>query len=133
MPVAAPVPERRWRNVTVTRERDPRRSRWLALLFLGIVAALVPVAVYLIQQMEYVQVRYRIEEQRSRRETLEETERRLRIERAALESLPSVEASATSKLGLVHPLPGQVVVAKSTAPGRGAAATRAPDSAPKAK
>jgi len=125
MPVA--TPEHRWRNVTVTRERDPRRSRWLAALFLGIVAALVPVAVYLVEQMAYVQVRYRIEELRGRRERLEETERRLRIERATLESLPSLEAGAETKLGLVHPLPGRVVVAKSQRAGRGGAATRAPD------
>ena len=129
MPVAGTLPEHRWRNVTVTRERDPRRSRWLAALFLGIVAALVPVAIYLIEQMAYVQVRYRIEELRGRRERLEETERRLRIERATLEALPSLEAGAEAKLGLVHPQPGQVVVAKTHRAGRGGAATRAPDAA----
>lgn len=129
MLVRAPAPERRWRNVPLGRERDSRRSRWLWTLLLGAIAAVIPVAVYLIQQMEYVQVRYRIEELRSRREKIEETERRLRVERATLQSLPSVESRA-SELGLIHPSPGAVVVARTSTPGRGVAAPRAPDTTP---
>ncbi len=133
MHVPAAAPERRWKNVPLSRERDPRRSRWLLTLFLGAVASLVPLAVYVVHQMECVRVRYKIEEMRGKRDRLEETERRLRIERATIQSLPSVEARAGSELGLVHPGPGQVVVAKTASPGRGAAASRAPDARAEAR
>jgi cell division protein FtsL len=126
MSVSAPAELRHWRNVTVVRERDPRPSRWVILLLLGIAAAAVPIAAYLIQQMQYVQACYRIEELRSRRERLEETERRLRIEKATLEALPRVEGRALDELGLVHPTSRQFVVVRSSAPGRGGAAPRAP-------
>ena len=127
------VSERRWKNVPLTRERDPRRSRWLVALVLGVAALAAPVIAYLLHQMEYVQVRYKIEEMRGKRDQLEETERRLRIERATIQSLPSVEARAGSELGLVRPGPGQVVVAKTASPGRGAAASRAPDARTEAR
>jgi cell division protein FtsL len=126
MPVFAPAEPRQWRNVTVIRERDPRSSRWAVLLLLGIAAAAVPIALYLIQQMQYVQARYKIEDLRSRRARLEETERRLRIEKAQLEALPPVEKRALVELGLVHPTPRQSVVVRSSAPGHGSAAPRAP-------
>jgi cell division protein FtsL len=126
MPVQVQAHPRRWRNVTVVREGDPRRLRWVLLLFLGVVAAAAPVAAYLIQQMQYVEARYRIEEQRGRLQRLEETERRLRIERAHLETLPEVEARALDELGLVHPSPRQVVVVRSSVPGRGSASPRSP-------
>jgi cell division protein FtsL len=126
MPVSAPAELRHWRNVMVVRERDTRRSRWVTLLLLGVAAVAMPIAAYLIQQMQYVEARYRIEEMRNRRERLEETERRLRIERATLEALPRVEGRALDELGLVHPTPRQFVVVRSSAPGRGGAAPRAP-------
>lgn len=127
MQSAAPSSRHRWRNVPLTRERDARRSRWLWTLLLGAIAAAVPVAMYLLQQMECVQVRYRIEELRSRKDRLEESERRLRIERATLESLPSVETRAERELGLVRPSPERTLVVRSGSPGRGTAAPRAPD------
>ena len=126
MSIPMPAEPRRWRNVTVVRERDTRRSRWVLLFLLGVAAAAAPVAAYLIQQMQYVEARYRIEEMRGRLQRLEETERRLRIERASLETLPQVEARATDELGLVHPESRQVVVVRSSAPGRGNASPRSP-------
>jgi cell division protein FtsL len=126
MSVPVQAEPRRWHNVTVVREGDPRRLRWVLLLFLGVVAAAAPVAAYLIQQMQYVEARYRVEELRGRLQRLEETERRLRIERATLETLPRVEAKALDELGLVHPSSRQVVVVRSSAPGRGSASPRAP-------
>ncbi|MBZ5638414.1 MAG: cell division protein FtsL [Acidobacteriia bacterium] len=133
MPTSAQAERRHWRNVMVVRERDPRRLRWVMLLLLGVAAAATPVAAYLIQQMQFVETRYRIEELRGRRERLEETERRLRIERATLEALPRVEGRALDELGLVHPTPHQIVVVRSSAPGRGSAAPRAPGEFPAAR
>jgi cell division protein FtsL len=125
MTVPAQAEPRRWRNVTVVREGDPRRMRWVLILFAGILAATVPVAAYLVQQMQYVETRYQIEDLRGRLQRLEETERRLRIERATLETLPRVEKRALGELGLVHPTPHQMVVVRSSAPGRGTASSRA--------
>jgi cell division protein FtsL len=126
MRVAVPSEPHRWRNVPLVRERDPRWSRWVWLLVLGAVAVAAPIAAYLVEKMQYVEVRYEIEAQRGRRERLQEVERRLRIERATLEALPRVEGRALDELGLVHPTPRQVVVIRSSVPGRGNAAPRAP-------
>lgn len=104
------VPGRRWKNVDLVRERDDRRVRRLWSWLLGVVAAFAPTAWYLLQQMEYVQVAYRIEELRDQQERLSETERRLTVERATLEALSRVESRAARELGLVHPAPEQVVV-----------------------
>ncbi len=124
MTVPAPSESRRWHNVTVVREQDPRRMRWVLILFAGILAAAIPVAAYLVQQMRYVEARYRTEDLRGRLTRLVETERRLRIERATLERLPRVEERAQGELGLVHPTPRQRVVVRSSAPDRGSAASR---------
>jgi len=72
-----------WRNVPLVRERDVRRARWLWGLLLGIMAAVAPFTIYLLQQMDHVRVRYKIEELRSQHERLVEMEQRLRIERAS--------------------------------------------------
>lgn len=127
---ALPEPGRRWRNVGVTREHDTRRTRWLWGLLLGLAAAAVPLAFYVIQQMNYVQVRYKIEELRGQQERLLEAERRLRIERAALEALPVVEERAVRELDLARPVPERVVVVPATSPGRGDRSPRAPDAVP---
>ncbi len=124
MTVPAPSQPRRWHNVTVVRESDPRRMRWVLILFAGVLAAAIPVTAYLVQQMQYVETRYGIEELRGKLQQLDEQERRLRIERASLETLPKVEDRATQELGLVHPTPRQVVVVRSSAPGRGTATSR---------
>ena len=130
MSVTVQAESRRWRNVAVVRERDPRRVRGVLILFVGVLAAAAPVAAYLVQQMQFVQTRYQIEEQRSRLQRLEETERRLRIERATLEALPRVEERARGELGLVHPTPRQVVVVRSSATSRRTASSRTPGEFP---
>ena len=118
---------RQWRNVTVVRQRDDRRVRRLWGWLLGLVIALTPGAFYLLQQMEYVQVRYRIEELRAERARLAEEERRLRVERATLEALPRVEHRATDRLGLITPSPDHVVVVRPPAAREGGLVARAPD------
>lgn len=117
---AAPSTGRRWRNLHPAREYDVRRGRGLWVLLLGMVAAAAPIIGYLVQQNSYVQVRYRIEELRRRQGELREQERRLRIEKAALEALPRVEAVAGERLGLTRARPEQVVVLGRRPPGRAA-------------
>ncbi len=118
---------RQWRNVTVVRQRDDRRVRRLWGWLIGLVVALTPSAFYLLQQMEYVQVRYRIEELRAERTRLADEERRLRVERATLEALPRVESRAADRLGLVTPPPDRVVVVRPPAARQAELVARAPD------
>lgn len=112
MAVPAQAPDRRWRNQSVVRELDRTRARWIWTLLAGVAIAAAPLAVYLVQMMRYVETRYAIEDLRSRQERLLDTERRLQIERAELESLPEVERKAVRDLGLVRPGPGNAVVAR---------------------
>lgn len=125
-PRAQGNPNRRWRNARLVRQRDIRQTRWLSGLLLGIVVALAPFTVYLLQQMEYVRVRYKIEELRTQQNRLVEMEQRLRIDRASLHAPSRVERRAVQDLRLVHPSPHQVVVLRPT-PGRGNLMARVPD------
>jgi len=113
---AAVAADRRWRNVPVVRERDPRRAVRAVRLLCWLLVAGAPLALYVAEQTSNVRVRYKIEEVRSQHERLVEAERRLRIERAALEALPHVEARALHELGLVHPSADQVIVPKGALP-----------------
>ena len=94
---------RRWQNKPLTRERDHERMRGLWVFLLGLAIALTPFAVYLLQQMRYVETGYLIQDRRDTLQHLEERERRLRLERATLEALPRVERRATGELGLRPP------------------------------
>ena len=114
-----------WRNIAVLREHDHRGTRWLFAVVAGIVVALSPFVFYLLRQIDYVHVRYQIEELRTQNDHLIEAERRLRMEQATLESLPRVEERAVSELGLVRPSPERVVVIRSIQPG--GKLVRAPD------
>lgn len=107
---------RRWKNAAVVRETDRRRVRHLWGWLLGIVLAFVPTSVYLLQQMRYVESRYRIESLRAERERLAEQQRRLLVERASLEALRRVERRAAEELDLVHPVDGRVVVLEPRTP-----------------
>jgi hypothetical protein len=103
---------RRWRNRELVRELDSRRSRSLWWLLLGIIAALAPLAVYLIEQIQYVQIRYETENVRRDYNRFLEAEQRFRVQRAMLENLPKVEDKAR-RLGLVQPTPENVLVIRS--------------------
>lgn len=106
---------RGWRNLSLVREHDRERTKRLLLLLVGVLIALTPLAFYLIQQIEYVHLRYRIEELRAQHDRLTEAERRLRMERAALEALPHVEVLAHDA-GLVPPTPERMVVVRRGRP-----------------
>jgi cell division protein FtsL len=101
---------RRWRNHSIHREVDKRHARWVWTVALGLAVAVIPFVIYLLQTMSYVQASYAIESLRASEARLAAGERRLRIEKAALESLPAVEARATRDLELEHPTPSRVVV-----------------------
>jgi len=101
---------RRWRNSSVHREVDNTHARRVWRVVLGVAIALAPFAVYLLQTMSYVQTSYAIEHLRAEEARLVEADRRYRVERAMLESLPAVEARASGELVLEHPPASHVVV-----------------------
>lgn len=101
---------RRWRNVPLVRQADPRKARRAMRLLAAVGVALLPLGFYLFAMMEHTETRYALEELRGQHERLLEQERRLRIDRAALASLPDVERRARSELGLVRPAAPDVVV-----------------------
>lgn len=119
--------ERRWRNRRLERETDSRRARGLWILLLGIVAALAPLALYVVQQMNYIRVSYEIEHVREEHQRFAEAERKFRLQRSSLECLTRVESRARS-LGLVQPDPEDVlVVLRTGSPADGNLLARAPD------
>ncbi len=126
MTVAHASRPRRWRNTALVYEQDRRRSRGLWLALLGLVSAIVPVAVYLVQQGEYVQLRYRIDEVRRQTERFEKAEQTFRIERARLQTPAEIESRA-EEIGLVRPVPSEIVVVRAATPEIGNLMARAPD------
>lgn len=104
------APDRRWHNQPLVRERDERRVRGLWLTLLGIVLAIAPIGVHLLQRNECLKLSYAASELRSQQEQLVDLEQRLRFERAALESLSDLEDWAVAEHGLHRPGPEQVVV-----------------------
>ena len=97
-------------NSRVVREVDPRSSRdlWSLLLLVGaLVCALV---LYAWPHMQLRQIGIATEHMNRERERLVEENRKLRLEKATLESLRRVEAIAARDLGLQAPPPERVIV-----------------------
>jgi cell division protein FtsL len=109
--VIGPIDERgrRWRNGSIVRQRDRRGTQGLWLWALGLAVAVLPAAVYLVEQGWCTRLAYHSDELRAELETLEERERRLRVERARLERLSEIESWAHEQ-GLVRPEPQHVVI-----------------------
>ena len=115
---------RRWTNQTVAREVDRDRARWLWGLFAAFVLAAAPFAAYMLEQNECLRLSYEASALRQQRDLLIERERRLRMQRAARQSLDEIESWALRRHGLVHPLPEQVVVVHRSPPGAAAGAVQ---------
>jgi hypothetical protein len=126
MSLFTPEQKKRWRNVALVRERDDRSTRSYWVLLLGIVVALSPLAIYLIEQMQYVRVQYQIEEVRKDYDRFLEAEQRFRAQRATMECLPTIEKRAAA-LGLVHPSADQVVIVRVESAALNNLLARAPD------
>jgi len=105
-----PPARRRWVNGPIAREVDRDRARRLWGLFAGMLLAATPFAVYLLEKNECLKLSYEVSGLRQQREQLLEQERRLRMERAELESLEAIEAWAATHGGLVHPTPEQTII-----------------------
>jgi len=102
--------ERRWKNRPLVRERDHRRSLWLWMMLAAMVAAVLPSGAYLFQQNRCLEVSYEVGAVGEEHDRLREEERRLRVERAELESLALIERWAVERRGLARPETDEVVV-----------------------
>jgi cell division protein FtsL len=103
-------------NSQVIREVDPRASRdlwWLILL--GAVLVLGGV-LYAWPHLQLREAGREAQELSREKERLLEENRKLRLEKAALQNLRRVEAIATRDLGLKPPAPERTVVVEIEAP-----------------
>jgi len=97
-------------NSQVVRELDPRSSRDLWLLLLLGATLVVGLVLYAWPSLEIRQTTLARELMSKERERLLEANRKLRLEKAALESLRRVETIARRDLGFVTPAPENLVV-----------------------
>ena len=97
-------------NSQVVREVDPRSSRDLWLLGLLAAALVGGLVLYAWPSLEIRQTTLAREQMSKERERLLEENRKLRLEKAALENLHRVETIARRDLGLVTPAPDKLVV-----------------------
>jgi len=97
-------------NSQVVREVDPRSSRDLWLLVLLAAALVGGLVLYAWPSLEIRQTTLAREQMSKERERLLEENRKLRLEKAALENLRRVETIARRDLGLVTPPPEKLVV-----------------------
>lgn len=97
-------------NSQVVREVDPRSSRDLWLLVLLAATLVGGLVLYAWPSLEIRQTTLARELMSKERERLLEANRKLRLEKAALENLRRVETIARRDLGLVTPAPENLVV-----------------------
>ena len=97
-------------NSHVVREVDPRSSRDLWLLLLLAAALVGGLVLYAWPSLEIRQTSLAREQMSKERERLLEENRKLRLEKAALENLHRVETIARRDLGLATPAPQKLVV-----------------------
>jgi len=97
-------------NRRLVREAERIRARDLMLVVLLSTVTLLPVLAHVWQNVEWIQVGYRIEKLKSQRDRLVEMQQRLRLEKASLESLARVERVSLGQLGLSQPPDAMVVL-----------------------
>ena len=97
-------------NSKVVREVDPRSNRdlWLLLLLIGVFVGAV--VLYAWPHFEIRQTGIASQQMHRERERLVEENRKLRLERAALQNLRRVESIALRVLGMAPPAPDQLIV-----------------------
>ncbi|MBD3867865.1 MAG: cell division protein FtsL [Acidobacteria bacterium] len=103
---------RRWKNVDLRLETDPRRNVKLVMVLLAIAAALAPLVMYVVQQNRYTKTRYQIQEAQNEFDRLVEEEGRFLIEKASMQNFQRVERAAP-RIGLRQTEPDKVVWART--------------------
>jgi cell division protein FtsL len=117
-------------NVYLVRERDRRRTRELAAFLL---AALPPMLVLfgaIWANLETVRLGYQLATVEKQRDALLERNRQLRMDRAQATALGRVDEIARRTLGLVPPVPGQIVLIQDGALDAPAAPAARPGASP---
>ena len=104
-------------NSQVVREVDPRASRDLWTLLILVAALVAGLVLYAWPNLQLRQAANAKEELSRERERLLEQNRKLRLEKAALEDLRRVETIATRELGLRRP-PAEAVIVVERPPAR---------------
>ena len=102
-------------NSRVVREVDPRANRdlwWLLLLVSALVGGIL---FYAWPHLQLRSTGIAAEQASRERDRLIEENRKLRLEKAALENLGRVETIATRDLGLAPPAPGRSIVVETHA------------------
>ncbi len=97
-------------NSQVVREVDPRSFRDLFSLLVLVAVLVVGLVLYAWPHLEIRQTGMATERMNREKERLIEQNRKLRLEKAALENLRRVEAIATRELGMATPPPERVIV-----------------------
>src|SRR5215469_362653 len=108
--------EKRIINHHVVREADVKGHRDYIVVTVLASMFLFGLFVYGWQHYQWIQYGYRIEEAQKKKEQLSETGRQLRLERASLRSPQRIDSIARGELGMVVPMPGQLVTLNADAP-----------------
>jgi cell division protein FtsL len=103
---------RRWKNVDLRLETDPRRNVKLVMVLLAIAVALAPLVTYVVQQNRYTKTRYQIQEAQNEFDRLVEEEGRFLVEKASMQNFQRVERAAP-RIGLRQTEPDKVVWART--------------------
>ena len=115
-------------NSQVVREVDPRSFRDLISLLVLVAVLVVGLVLYAWPHLQVRQTGMATEKMNREKERLIEQNRKLKLEKAALENLRRVESIATKELGMSPPAPERsLVVEKPEAPPDGARVARGDD------
>jgi len=106
--------EKRIINNNVIREADARSHRdYIIVTVMGAIF-LIGLFIYGWQHYQWIQYGYRIEEAQKKKEQLAEIGRQLRLERASLRTPQRIDTIARRDLGMIIPVPGQLVTLSDT-------------------
>jgi len=104
------------------RESDRKRLRAM-LAGIAVAGVLVTLVLGLVGlRMQQVRLSYRLDSLRTAKAGAEETNRRLSVEKASLQSLARIEGEARGRLGMIAPTQAQVQLAREFVGGGTAAA-----------
>ena len=106
--------EKRIINNHVIREADVKSHRDYIIVTALASMFLFGLFAYGWQQLQWIQYGYRIEEAQKKREQLAEIGRQLRLERASLRTPQRIDTIARRDLGMIIPVPGQLVTLSDT-------------------
>ena len=108
--------EKRIVNNKVMRQADTKSYRDYIIVTVLAAMFLFGLFAYGWQHYQWIQYGYRIEEAQRKKEQLAEIGRQLRLERASLSNPQRIDSIARKQLGMVVPVPGQLVTFHADAP-----------------